>query len=112
LRSANAILAALRLVPRRAARAAAEPRRASSAQVSRALPGVGACGAVSAVLRCGATRPARAGGRAPLRVLALVNVDFGPGTLLGLLLIGSGVALYQASPARAAAQPCAPHARP
>ena len=27
--------------------------------------------------------------------MALVNVDFGPGTVLGLLLIGSGVALYQ-----------------
>ena len=27
--------------------------------------------------------------------MALVNVDFGPGTVLGMLLIGSGVALYQ-----------------
>lgn len=27
--------------------------------------------------------------------VALVNVDFGPGTLLGMVLIGSGIALYQ-----------------
>ena len=82
--------------------------------MSRALPGVGACGSVSAVLaQSGATRcAARPGGRAPLRVCALVNVDFGPGTLLGLLLIGSGVALYQASPARAAWRPRIPRPDP
>jgi hypothetical protein len=32
--------------------------------------------------------------------VALVNVDFGPGTLLGLFLVGSGVALYQARSTR------------
>lgn len=42
----------------------------------------------------GRRRSAR--GRQPfLPPRALVNVDFGPGTVLGLLLIGSGVALYQ-----------------
>ena len=37
----------------------------------------------------------RSSKRGHVPTVALVNVDFGPGTVLGLLLIGSGVALYQ-----------------
>jgi hypothetical protein len=84
----------------------------SSAQVSRALPGGGCVGACSALLAPCARATSARSGRAALRVTALVNVDFGPGTLLGLLLIGSGVALYQARPSRSGAiwplRPCPP----
>ena len=45
----------------------------------------------------GASVANRAGGRGrgPLRTVSLVNVDLGPSTVVGLVLIGAGAALYQ-----------------
>jgi len=63
------------------------------AQLPRALP----CASAALPLRRGASRRRAA---APRAAVALVNVDFGPGTLLGLFLVGSGVALYQARSTR------------
>lgn len=62
-------------------------------QVRRALP-------CSSAFHAVALRGVR--DRAPARILrpgqavALVNVDFGPGTVLGISLIGAGILLYQA----------------
>jgi hypothetical protein len=66
--------------------------------LSRALPGGGRGAArLARAPTCQRSRHGCGADRArPLRVLSLVNVDFGPGTLLGMVLIGSGVALYQA----------------
>jgi hypothetical protein len=68
--------------------------------LSRTLPGGGrGVARLARAPACQRSRHAAATDRArPLRVLSLVNVDFGPGTLLGMVLIGSGVALYQARP--------------
>lgn len=53
---------------------------------------------------------ARAASRASLRpgqTVALVNVDFGPGTVLGISLIGAGILLYQVCAQRPLVAPCA-----